>query len=99
MKKKTYANNWQAFKDAPSNMFEPCEYEDFMDWKIHGWELPSSHAAIIRVTTKTGKVKEYVYQQPRAAEKKIQQLMSQELTFTVCDHEQIHQLVPERDVN
>ena len=68
-----------------------------MDWKIHGWELPSSHAAIIRVTTKTGKVKEYVYQRPKAAESKIQQLMDQELSFTVCDHEQIHQLVPEID--
>ena len=57
MKKKLFANNWQAYKDAPSSMYEPCEYEDFMDWKVHGWELPSSHAAIIRVTTKTGKFK------------------------------------------
>ena len=97
MKKKLFANNWQAFKDAPSSMYEACEYEEFMDWKVHGWELPSSHAAIIRYTTKTGKVKELVYKQPKAAERKINELMDQQLNFTVCDHEQIANLVPDKD--
>jgi len=91
-KKKPYcANNWKEYAAAPSNMFEPVSYEDFMDWKLTQWELSSSHVCIIRATTKKGKVKEYSYKLFGAAQKKIDKLMSDNKIAELCiaDDEQV----------
>ncbi len=92
--KSYFPNNWQSYKDAPDDMFEPHTFEEIMTWKVANWELPSSIACIIRVThTKTGKVKEFVYQKHGAAENKVAQLLrTPDIEFTVCDHDQIHHL-------
>ena len=37
-----YPNNWEAYKEAPDEMFEPHTFEEVMSWKVAGWELPSS---------------------------------------------------------
>ena len=97
MTKKPYlANNWQAFKDAPSTMFDPCEYEDFMDWKVAGWEIPSSVSCIIRVTNvNTRKVKEYTYQRSKAAQARLEKLIDVPGNeIVVCDRDTIHHLSP-----
>jgi hypothetical protein len=93
--KRYYPNNWEAFKDAPDEMFEPHTYEEVMDWKVAGWELPGSVACIIRVHDKqSGKVKEHVYQREHAAQDKVHKLMkTPHIEFTVCDHESIHHLI------
>jgi len=91
-KKKPYhANNWKEYAAAPSDMFEPVSYEDFMDWKLTQWELSSSHVCIIRATTKKGKVKEYSYKLFGAAQKKINKLMSDNKIIELCiaDDEQV----------
>ena len=41
-KKPYYPNNWKAYKDAHHSFFLPMDYEDFMDWKIGGYEMPAS---------------------------------------------------------
>ena len=66
------------------------------DWKIEGWQLPSSVSCIIRVTNgETGKVKEHVYQRLGAAENKVQSLMKQgKHQFVIVDHEAVHHLYP-----
>ena len=39
------------------------EFEEFKDWKIYGYVLPSSVFGVIRTECpKTGKVEEYTYQ-------------------------------------
>ena len=67
-----------------------------MDWKIAGWELPSSCNFLIRERSlKTGKVKEYTYQKPAAARRKLEERMeSGEFEFTVCNHDAVHLLTP-----
>jgi hypothetical protein len=65
-----YPNNWEAYKEAPDEMFEPHTFEEVMSWKVAGWELPSSVCCIIRAETK-GKVKEFVYQSQHAAKEKV----------------------------
>ena len=63
-----FHNNWKNLKDVPAEYFDSIEFEEFMDWKIGGWELPSSCNYLIRERNlNTGKVKEYVYQKPSAA--------------------------------
>ncbi len=99
-KKKPYlANNWQGFKDTPDEFFAfpggGLTYENFVEWKLEGWELPSSHVCIIRVTdSKTKKVTEYAYKKPSAAQARIKKLMKSAKEFVVVDEENIHQLSP-----
>ena len=91
-----FPNNWQAFKDADDSFFLPIDFDEFMDWKIQGWEIPSSVNCVIRERSlSTGKVKEYVYSRPMAAKKKLEERMqSGEYEFTVCNGEAIHLLTP-----
>ena len=86
-KRKVFPNNWQRFKDAPDDMFEEHEFEELMSWRVDHWELPSSVFCLIRESnTKTGKVKEHVYQVAGFAFKKIHALQNKSDTeFIVCD--------------
>ena len=96
-KKKTkpyFHNKWQAYKDAPSEMFDPCTWEEFMIFKLNGWDLPSSVTCIIRAEhNETGAITEHVYRQPKSAQKKLIKYLSEgEHTLTVCNADEIHLL-------
>ena len=95
-KKPYFHNNVEAIRDAPAEYFHPIPYDEFMNWKIGGWELPSSCNYIIRERNlNTGKVKEYVYQKPAAAKKKLAQRMeSGDCEFVIADHDNVHILTP-----
>jgi len=96
-KKKYFPNNWKAFKEAPDPFFMPIAFDEFMDWKIHGYEIPSSVVCMIRETNRrTGKVKEYVYQREHAAKNKAREIMDiGESEFIVCTPNEIHYMEPE----
>ena len=95
-KKPYYHNNWQLYKDSDESMFIPHEFEEFMDWKLGGWELPSSVCCIIRESDpKTKKVKEHVYSKPAYAQNKILKLMEKDKEFTIVDDLNIHQMYPD----
>jgi hypothetical protein len=94
MSGKYYPNNWEAFKEAPDEMFEPHTFEEVMEWKVAGWELPGSVCCIIRANTKSGKIKEFVYQKRHAAEAKVRNLMAEGTEFTVCTDAAIHFISP-----
>ena len=98
-KKKDFPNNWEALKDAPSEYFEPIAFDDFMDWKVGGWEIPSSVACIIRATNlDTKQVKEMVYERKHAARKKVMKMMDEgNYEFYIVDEETIHYLFPKYD--
>ena len=62
MKRKYYPNNWDAIKQCPPHYFPEMPYEEFKDWKIHGYQLPSSHFGIVRIEDmNTGKIVEHTY--------------------------------------
>ena len=94
-----YPNNWRAFKDAPDETFETLTFDEFMDWKIAGWQIPSSVYCIVRDYNKrTGKIKEYVYQRPDHAEMKLNNLMLRgDSEITVTTDNQVTILRPEED--
>ena len=102
-KQKYFPNNWRRYKDSPDDFFSLGgnvyhTFEDIMDWKVGGWELPSSVCCIIRVEHKdTGKVKEYVYSNAKSAVKFCNKLMEQGHEFTIVDEEQVQQMVPSND--
>ena len=96
-KKPYYHNNWRQYKDADDSFFFQHSFDEFMNWKVHQWELPSSVCCIIRESDpKTKKVKEHVYSKQSFAIKKIHSLMDQGKEFTICDEAQIQQMYPEQ---
>ena len=95
-KKKYFPNNWKAYKDSPDAFFLPLEFDEFMDWKINGWEIPSSVACIIREQNiKTGKVTEHVYARLGNANKRANRIMKEgKSEFLVCTHDDIGHVYP-----
>ena len=95
-KKKYFPNNWKAYKDSPDAFFLPLEFDEFMDWKINGWEIPSSIACIIREQdVKTGKVTEHVYSRLSNANKRANKIMKEgKSEFLVCTHDDIGHIYP-----
>ena len=93
-KKRYFPNKCAKLRAVPAEMFEPIEYEDFMDWKIAGWEIPSSVSCIIREDNRiTGKVTEHVYKRQGDARNKARAIMNAgESDFTVCTREAIKQI-------
>ncbi len=85
-KRKYFPNNVRRIQSAPSEYFEPIEYDEMIEWRVMSWELPDTIACIIRCeNTKTGKVTEHTYQQYKSAEKKIEKLISNpENTLTIA---------------
>ena len=93
-----FPNNWRAFKDQPEEFFQPIPFDDFMDWKMAGWELPSSIACIIREQNlKTGEVTEYVYNTINGANKRAAKIMKEgKSEFLVCTHDDIGHMFPKK---
>ena len=96
-KKKPYLpNNWSAYSEQHPSFFHPIPFDVFYDWKINGWELPSSVSCIIRKTDlESGKVKEYVYRNSGSAKKKLMKLMEAgDSEFAIANHDEVHFLTP-----
>ena len=94
MSGKYYPNNYDAIREAPDEYFDTCTYEEFNDWKLRAWEIPASVSCLIRAEhIHTGKIKEHVYQKPKAAQKRLLEYMKTgEYDVTVCNQESIHLL-------
>ena len=93
---KEFPNNWKRFKDAPDDMFEQHTFEEVMDWKVAGWELPSSVHCLVRVTdSDTKQIREHIYKRPSMAKRSIQKYINAGgYEITVVNHDTIHCLYP-----
>jgi len=96
MKRKYYPNNFDAIRKAPDEFFEPCSYEEFFEWRMCMWEMPSSIECIMRVEHKvTGKITEHVYQQRHAFEKRLMKYVAGgEHNIVVANHDSIAMIKP-----
>ena len=91
---KEQPNNWLAVYQTPHQFFPEISYDDFYEFHIANWMLPSSHECIIRATRLSdGRVSEFNYRYRKAAENKIKKLIGTH-EFVVCDLEAIHKLSP-----
>jgi len=91
-----FHNNWKLYKESPDEFFLAHEFDDFMNWKVAGWELPSSVCCIIRESDqKTKQVKEHVYTKHQFAVRKINKLMKEGKEFTIVDAYQVNQMYPD----
>jgi hypothetical protein len=93
-----FPNNWEAFNEAPAEYFEDLPFEQFMAWKVEGFEIPSSVVCLIREEDhSTGKITEYTYQRPHAAKNKVNEIMDRGVsTLTVISgtDQVMHHLIP-----
>ena len=95
-KKKLFANNWKEYRDTPAELFPEVPFEEYMDWRVHGWEILPTHCCVIRASTNTGKVKEYVYKTDLGAKRKIKKLMDDGTSgITVCSVDNVHYIKPQ----
>ena len=92
MTRKYFPNNWRAVKDTPDRHFPPLSYEDFEDWKIHGYMIPDSITGMLRITSPiTGKVQEKIYTSPYYCRKRIAQCIKNNEEFVLCTDEGLYQ--------
>ena len=71
-RRKYYPNNWDAIKACPPNYFPPMAYDEFRDWKVFGYQLPSSHYSIIRVEDlQKNTITEYTYKTEHHTKRRI----------------------------
>ena len=96
-KRKYFPNNYDAVAGAPAEWFPGIPFDEFMDWKIGGYEIPSSVNCIIRESRiDTGEVTEYVYQSAGHAKRKARQIMNDGVSeFVVATAEKLHFLKPD----
>ena len=95
-KPKYFPNNWKAYKSSPDEFFIPLTYNDFFNWKVMGWALPSSIDCIIREET-DGKITEKVYSQSKAARKYLETAMqtkNPKTVFTIVNDDAVQVLYP-----
>ena len=78
----------------PEEYLATPTWDEFEDWKLRGWEIPDEVCCIIRANTKSGKVKEYVYQLAHAAENRIHKLIADGVEFTVCTEDELRHITP-----
>ena len=90
-KKKRFTNNWKEYRDTPVEMFPEVHFDEFMEWRVLGWEILPTHCCVIRARTDAGKVKEYSYKRWAAAEKKINKLMDDPdmIELTIADNDEV----------
>ena len=95
-KRKYYPNNWEAISSCPASYFPEMPYEDFKDWKIYGYQLPSSHFGIVRVENKdTGKIEEYTYKSEHHTKERMnKEMKKRNTTVTLATMEGVYHLMP-----
>jgi len=88
-KKKYFHNNWKEIQATPAEFFPEITWEEFYDWRVASWELPSSVCCIIREENKkTGKIKEHVYSRQSSAVKKLESIVNNSHA-TVVNHDAV----------
>ena len=93
---KEFPNNWEQWANAPDDMFCEHTFEEVMEWKVAGWELPSNVHSIVRSTDQdTKQITEKWYKTPSRARRRVEKLMNAGgYEITVVNHESIHHLYP-----
>ena len=96
-KRKYYPNNWDAIKACPPHYFPPMEYEDFASWKIHGYQLPSSHYAIVRIENKdVGTFEEYTYKTEHHTRMRLKKEAGTNTEKTIATDDGVYHKLPNR---
>ena len=93
---KYFPNNVRAIQDAPDNIFIPVPFDEFIKWKIHGYELPESVFCVMRIKdTETGKIEESYYNTTYHANKRLCKCIKEGKEITMVSMDGVYHLKPE----
>lgn len=82
LRKDYYPNKVETIMKAPSELFEPLEFDDFMEWRGESWELSEGFHSVIRIhNKKSGKISEKAYKSRAAAINRVKKLMKDENVY------------------
>ena len=96
-KRKYYPNNWDAIKQCPPHYFPALGYDEFSAWKIHGYQLPSSHYAIVRIENKdAGTFEEYTYKTEHHTRMRLKKEAGTNTEITIATDDGVFHLLPNR---
>ena len=94
-RRKYYPNNWDAIKQCPPNYFPAMAYDELKEWKIHGYQLPSSHFGIVRIEDKdTGKITEHTYKSEHNTKMRLKKEIGTNKHITLATDEGVYHLIP-----
>ena len=95
MKRKYYPNNWEAIRGCPASYFPEMPYEDFEDWKIYGYVLPSSHFGIVRIEDlDKGTIEEFTYKTEYHTKQRLKKEMKGNKKVTIATMDGVYHLMP-----
>ena len=95
MKRKYYPNNWEAIRGCPASYFPEMAYTDFEDWKIYGYQLPSSHFGIVRIEDlDKGTIEEFNYKSEYHTKQRLKKEMKGNKKVTLATMEGVYHLMP-----
>lgn len=70
-------------------------YEEFKDWKVHGYQLPSSHFGIVRIENlDTGKIEEHTYKSEYHTKQRLKKEMKGNKHITLATMDGVYYLMP-----
>jgi len=93
---KYFPNNVRAIQDAPDNIFIPVPFDEFIKWKIHGYELPESVFCVMRIKdADTGKIEERYYNTAYHANKRLCKCIKEGKETTMVSMDGVYHLKPE----
>ena len=73
------------------------EFDEFAAWKIHGYQLPSSHYGIVRIENKdAGTVEEYTYKTEHHTKNRLKKEVGRNSEITVATDDGVYHLTPNR---
>jgi len=101
MKKKRYRkgkyfpNNIKAIQEAPDFCFLPLAYDEFMEWKINGYELPESVFCLMRIRNyETQLIEEKYYNTRHYAKKRLAKCIEDGSEVTLVSNEGCYHIDP-----
>ena len=93
---KYFPNNVRAIQEAPDYIFKPVAFDEFITWKVQGYELPESVFCLMRIKdTNTGNIEERYYNTVHHAKKRLSKCIEDGKEITMVSMEGVYHLSPE----
>ena len=95
-----FPNNWRAVRDLPLEYLPTMEYEEFLELKVHGYVIPDSVYAVIRIKNNdTGKYVEKYYNTEHGARTCITRAMHENKDITMATMDGMYHLTPNKPLD
>lgn len=93
MKRKYYPNKWSEIQKCPDDYFPDMLFEEFEDWKVYGYVIPSAVFGIVRSQGKDV-VEEYTYKSEYQAKQRVKKEIAKNRDVTLCTMEGVWNIKP-----